>query len=224
MCVGVVPRQPPDAHAVGDHAGDGVGVFGAWISRQYCRHRPRGGVLHWPEPHNRLVRNGEHACGEPSELGRSLAAVDAQNVGADGVGRDNPPPGLVPGNVRPSSSKVMSGKDGQVGFSRRARTAALISARSVMVSIIKGSTPASTPALPRQRGHRPLVEAQGAQGAKQRADGTDIAQRRSGRRPRRRRRRPGGQRHLPRWRHRRGAWALAPKVLAVITSQPASTY
>ena len=77
-----------NAYAVLDHAVDGFGVFGGLDVKDGVTV-----VVHVGEScvglhHNGLVRNGEHTYGESSELGRSLAAVNAQDVGADGVERD----------------------------------------------------------------------------------------------------------------------------------------
>ena len=65
--------------------------------------------------HNGLVGNGEHTCGESSELGRSLAAVDAQNVGTDGVERDGGDLGTRAQEGTAVFLKGHGGKDGQVG-------------------------------------------------------------------------------------------------------------
>ena len=66
-----------DAHAVGDHAGDGLGVFGGLDIKDGV-----AVVVHMGEScvglhHDGFVGDGEHACGKTAELGRSLAAVDA---------------------------------------------------------------------------------------------------------------------------------------------------
>ena len=49
--------------------------------------------------------------------------------------------GLVPKNVQPSSPKVMLARIGRSQLSLQARTAALVSSRSVMVSTITRSAP-----------------------------------------------------------------------------------
>ena len=66
-----------DAHAVLDHTGDGLGVLGCLDIKDGIAVIVHAGQSRIGLHHNGLVRNGEHACGEPSELGRSLAAVDA---------------------------------------------------------------------------------------------------------------------------------------------------
>ena len=65
--------------------------------------------------HNGLVGNGEHTRGESSELGWSLAAVDAQNVGADGIERDGGHLGARAQEGAAVFLKGHGGKDGQVG-------------------------------------------------------------------------------------------------------------
>ena len=104
-----------DAHAVGDHAGDGLGVLGCLDIKDGV-----AVVVHMGESriglhHNGFVGNGEHARGESSELGRSLAAVDAQNVGADGVERDGGDLGARSQEGATVFLKGHGGKDGQVG-------------------------------------------------------------------------------------------------------------
>ena len=104
-----------DAHAVGDHAGDGLGVFGGLDIKDGV-----AVVVHMGESciglhHNGLVGNGEHTCGEFSELGRSLTAVDAQNVGTDGVERDGGDLGTRAQEGTAVFLKGHGGKDGQVG-------------------------------------------------------------------------------------------------------------
>ena len=104
-----------DAHAVGDHAGDGLGVFGGLDIKDGV-----AVVVHMGESciglhHNGLVGNGEHTCGESSELGRSLAAVDAQNVGADSVERDGGHLGTRSQEGATVFLEGHGGKDGQVG-------------------------------------------------------------------------------------------------------------
>lgn len=133
-----------DAHAVFDHAGDGLGVFGCLDVKDGIAVIVHAGQSRIGLHHDGLVGDGEHASGEPSELGRSLAAVDAQTSAPMASSVMAATSGLVPRKVRPSSSKVMVAKTGRSEFSRQARTAALISARSVIVSIIKRSTPAAT--------------------------------------------------------------------------------
>ena len=104
-----------DAHAVGDHAGDGLGVFGGLDIKDGV-----AVVVHMGESciglyHNGLVGNGEHTRGESSELGRSLAAVDAQNVGSNGIERDGGNLGTRAQEGATVFLKGHGGKDGQVG-------------------------------------------------------------------------------------------------------------
>ena len=54
--------------------------------------------------------------------------------------------GVVPKNVLPSSANVMVTKAGRSEFSLTARSAALASARSAMVSMMKRSAPAAVAA------------------------------------------------------------------------------
>ena len=54
--------------------------------------------------------------------------------------------GVVPKNVRPSSANVIVTKAGKSEFSCTARSAALTSARSAMVSMMKRSAPAAVAA------------------------------------------------------------------------------
>ncbi len=117
MCVGVVPQQPPttltpsaimpataSAYSGGLDIKDGVAVV---------VHAGQSSVgLH----HDGLVRNGEHASGEPSELGRSRALqLIAQNVGADGIERDGGNLGTRAQEGATVFLKGHGGKDGQVG-------------------------------------------------------------------------------------------------------------
>ena len=135
-----------DAHAVLDHAGDGLGVFGGLDIKDGIAVVVHAGQSRVSLHHNGLVGNGEHTCGEPSELGRALAAVDTQNVGADGVERDGGDLGARSQEGATVFLKGHGGKDGQVGVLAAGEDGRLDLARSVMVSIIKRSTPASTPA------------------------------------------------------------------------------
>ena len=165
-----------DAHAVGDHAGDGVGVFGGLDIKDGI-----AVIVHVGESciglnHNGLVRNGEHACGEPSELGRSLAAVDAQNVGADGVERDGGHLGTRTQERATVFLKGHGGKDGQVGVLAAGEDGRLdlgkvghgLDNKEVHARVDAGAHFLGKEVIG-------LVEAQGAQGAKQCADGADIA-------------------------------------------------
>ena len=104
-----------DAHAVGDYAGDGLGVLGCLDIKDGIAVIVHVGESRVGLHHNGLVGNGEHTCGESSKLGRSLAAVDAQNVGTDSVERDG-------GHLRTRTQERATvfleghgGKDGQVG-------------------------------------------------------------------------------------------------------------
>ena len=105
-----------DAHAVLNHAGDGLGVFGCLDVKDGVAVVVHAGQSRVGLHHNGLVRNGEHASGEPSELGRSLAAVDAQNVGADGIERDGGNLGARAQEGAAVFLKGHGGKDGQVGI------------------------------------------------------------------------------------------------------------
>ena len=103
-----------DAHAVLDHAGDGLGVLGCLDIKDGIAVIVHVGQSRIGLHHNGLVGNGEHARSESSELGRSLAAVDAQNVGADGVKRDG---GYLGARAQEGATvflKGHGGKDGQV--------------------------------------------------------------------------------------------------------------
>ena len=66
-----------DAHAVLNHAGDGLGVFGCLDVKDGIAVIVHAGQSRIGLHHNGLVGDGEHTRGESSELGRSLAAVDA---------------------------------------------------------------------------------------------------------------------------------------------------
>ena len=104
-----------DAHAVGDHAGDGLGVLGCLDIKDGVAVIVHVGESRIGLHHNGFVGNGEHTRGESSELGRSLAAVDAQNVGADGIERDGGNLGTRAQEGAAVLLKGHGGKDGQVG-------------------------------------------------------------------------------------------------------------
>ena len=104
-----------DAHAVLDHAGDGLGVFGGLDIKDGVAIVVHVGQSRIGLYHNGLVGDGEHAGGESSKLGRSLAAVDAQNVGADGVEGDGGDLGARAQEGATVFLKGHGGKDGQVG-------------------------------------------------------------------------------------------------------------
>ena len=125
--------------------------------------------------HNGLVRNGEHTCGEPSELGRALAAVDAQDVGADGVEGDGGDLGARAQEGATVFLKGHGGKDGQVrilaaGEDRRLDLGQV--GHSLDNKEVHTRGDAGAHFLGKEVVG--LVEAQGTQGAKQRADGADV--------------------------------------------------
>ena len=126
--------------------------------------------------HNGLVGNGEHARGESSELGRSLAAVDAQDVGADGVEGDGGDLGARAQEGATVFLKGHGGKDGQVGVLAAGEDRRL-DLGQVGHSLDNKEVHARSDAGAHFLGKEVigLVEAQGAQGAKQGADGADIA-------------------------------------------------
>ena len=165
-----------DAHTILDHTGDGHGVL-----RRLDIKDGVAVVVHAGESciglhHNGLVGNGDHTCGESSELGRSLAAVDAQNVGADGVERDGGHLGARAQERAAVFLKGHGGKDGQVGILAAGEDGRLdlgkvghgLDNKEVHARIDAGAHFLGKEVIG-------LVEAQGAQGAKQRADGADIA-------------------------------------------------
>ena len=104
-----------DAHAVLNHAGDGLGVLGCLDIKDGIAVIVHAGQTRIGLHHNGLVGDGEHTRGEPSELGRALAAVDAQNVGADSVERDGGDLGARSQERATVFLKGHGGKDGQVG-------------------------------------------------------------------------------------------------------------
>ena len=165
-----------DVHAVLNHAGDGFGVFGGLDVKDGITVVVHVGQSRIGLHHNGFVRNGEHTCGEPSELGRSLAAVDAQNVGADGVERDGGHLGTRAQERATVFLKGHGGKDGQVGV-----LAAGEDGRLDLGKVGHGLDNKEVHTRGDAGAHFlgkevvGLVEAQGTQGAQQRADGADIA-------------------------------------------------
>lgn len=165
-----------DAHTVGDHAGDGLGVFGGLDIKDGVAVVVYMGESCISLHHNGLVGNGEHTCGESSELGRSLAAVDAQNVGTDGVERDGGHLGTRTQEGATVFLKGHGGKDGQVGVLAAGEDSRL-DLGQVGHGLDNKEVHARIDACAHFLGKEVvgLVGAQGAQGAKQRADGADIA-------------------------------------------------
>ena len=105
-----------DAHAVLDHTGNGLGVLGSLDVKDGIAVVVHAGQSRIGLHHNGLVGDGEHTRGESSELGRALAAVDAQDVGADGVERDGGHLGARAQEGAAVFLKGHGGKDGQVGI------------------------------------------------------------------------------------------------------------
>ena len=165
-----------DAHAVLNHAGDGLGVFGCLDVKDGIAVIVHVGQSRIGLHHNGLVGDGEHACGEPSELGRSLAAVDTQNVGADGVERNGGHLGTRAQERATVFLKGHGGKDGQVGVLAAGEDGRLDLGK-VGHGLNNKEVHARVDASAHFLGKEVigLVEAQGAQGAKQRADGADVA-------------------------------------------------
>ena len=165
-----------DAHAVFDHAGYGLGVFGGLDVEDGVAVIVHAGQSRIGLHHNGLVRNGEHTRGESSELGRALAAVDAQNVGADGVEGDG---GDLGARAQEGASVFLEGhggKDGQVGVLAAGEDGRLdlgkvghgFDNKEVHARIDAGAHFLGKEVVG-------LVKAEGAQGAQQRADWADIA-------------------------------------------------
>ena len=147
MCVGVVPQQPPTTLTPSSIMPATASAYsGAWMSKTVLpSSSTRGSPAFACTMTGLSVTVSMRAASPRSSAGpwlqlipRTSAPIASSVIAATS--------GLVPKKVRPSSSKVMVAKTGRSEFSRQARTAALISARSVMVSIIKRSTPAATPA------------------------------------------------------------------------------
>ena len=165
-----------DAHAVLDHAGDGFGVLGRLDVKDGVAVIVHAGQSRIGLHHDGLVGDGEHARGESSELGRTLAAVDAQDIGADGVERDGGDFGARAQEGAAVFLKGHGGKDGQVGVLAAGEDCRLdlgqvghgldnkeVNARSDAGAHLLGKEVVG------------LVKAEGAQGAQQRADGADVA-------------------------------------------------
>ena len=165
-----------DAHAVGDHAGDGLGVFGGLDVKDGVTVVVHVGESRVGLHHNGLVGNGEHACGEPSELGRSLAAVDAQDVGADGVERDSGNLGTRAQEGTAVLLKGHGGKDGQLGVLAAGKDRRLDLGK-IRHGLDNKEVHTRVDASAHFLGKEVigLVEAEGTQGAKQRTDGADVA-------------------------------------------------
>ena len=125
--------------------------------------------------HNGLIGNGEHTCGESSELGRSLAAVDAQNVGADGIERDGGDLGARAQEGAAVFLEGHGGKDGQVGVLAAGEDRRL-DLGQVGHSLDNKEVHTRGDACAHFLGKEVvgLVKAEGTQGAKQRADGADV--------------------------------------------------
>ena len=173
--------------------------------------------------HNGLVRNGEHASGESSELGRSLAAVDAQNVGVDSVERDGGDLGARSQEGTAVFLEGHGGKDGQVGVLAAGEDGCLDLGQvghSLDNKEVHARIDAGTHFLGKEV--ISLVEAEGTQRAKQRADGTDVTGDVAGAAARAQA--TAAAKTSATVAAPSSLCALAPKVLAVITSQPASTY
>ena len=165
-----------DAHAVLDHAGDGLGVLGCLEIKDGIAVIVHAGQSCIGLHHNGLVGDGEHTRGESSEFGRSLAAVDAQNVGADGVERDGGHLGACAQEGATVFLKGHGGKDGQVGVFAAGEDGRLDLGQvghGLDNKEVHTRGDASAHLLGKEVVG--LVEAEGAQGAKQRTDGADVA-------------------------------------------------
>ena len=165
-----------DAHAVLNHAGDGLGVFGCMDIKDGIAVIVHAGQSRIGLHHNGLVGDGEHASGEPSELGRSLAAVDAQNVGADGIERDGGNLGTRAQEGATVFLKGHGGKDGQVGVLATGEDGSLDLGKvghGLDNKEVHTRGDASAHLLGKEVVG--LVKAEGAQGAKQCTDGADVA-------------------------------------------------
>ena len=165
-----------DAHAVLNHAGDGLGVFGCLDVKDGIAVIVHAGQSRVGLHHNGLVGDGEHTRGESSELGRALAAVDAQDVGADGVEGDGGHFGTRAQERATVFLKGHGGKDGQVGVLTAGEDGRLDLGK-VGHGLDNKEVHARVDASAHFLGKEVigLVEAESAQGAKQRADGADIA-------------------------------------------------
>lgn len=165
-----------DAHTVLDHAGDGLSVLGCLDIKDGIAVIVNVGQSRIGLHHNGLVGDGEHTRGESSELGRALAAVDAQDVGADGVEGDGGDLGARAQEGATVFLKGHGGKDGQVGVLAAGEDCRLdlgkvghgldnkeVHTRSDAGAHLLGKEVVG------------LVKAEGAQGAQQGADGADVA-------------------------------------------------
>ena len=165
-----------NTHAVLDHAGDGLGVFGCLDVKDGVAVVVHAGQSRVCLHHDGLIGDGEHARGESSELGRALAAVDAQDIGADSVEGDGGDLGARAQEGAAVFLKSHGGKDGQVGVLAAGEDRRLdlgqvghgldnkeVDARSDAGAYFLGKEVVG------------LVKAEGAQGAQQRADGADVA-------------------------------------------------
>ena len=165
-----------DAHAVGDYAGDGLGVFGCLDVKDGIAVIVHAGQSRIGLHHNGLVGDGEHTRGESSELGRALAAVDAQDVGADGVEGDGGHFGTRAQERATIFLKGHGGKDGQVGVLAAGEDGSLdlgkvghgLDNKEVDARVDAGAHFLGKEVIG-------LVEAESTQGAKQRAYGADVA-------------------------------------------------
>ena len=165
-----------DAHAILDHAGDGRGVLGRLDIKDGVAVVVHAGQSCVGLHHDGLVGNGEHACSESPELGRALAAVDAQDIGADGIEGDGGNLGTRAQEGATVFLKGHGGKDGQVGVLAAGEDGRLdlgkvghgLDNKEVHARIDAGAHFLGKEVIG-------LVEAEGAQGAKQRTDGADVA-------------------------------------------------
>ena len=164
-----------DAHAVLNHAGDGLGVFGCLDIKDGIAVIVHVGQSRIGLHHNGLVGDGEHARGESSELGRALAAVDAQDVGADGVEGDGGHLGARAQEGATVFLKGHGGKDGQVGVLEAGEDGRLdLGKVGHGLDNKEVHTRGDAGAYFLGKEVIGLVEAEGTQGAKQRADGADV--------------------------------------------------
>ena len=165
-----------DAHAILDHAGDGRGVLGRLDIKDGVAVVVHAGQSCVGLHHDGLVGNGEHACSESPELGRALAAVDAQDIGADGIERDGGNLGTRAQEGATVFLKGHGGKDGQVGVLAAGEDGRL-DLGQVGHSLDNKEVHTRGDAGAHFLGKEVigLVEAEGTQGAKQRADGADVA-------------------------------------------------
>ena len=165
-----------NTHAVLDHAGDGLGVFGCLDVKDGVAVVVHAGQSRVCLHHDGLIGDGEHARGESSEFGRALAAVDTQDIGADSVERDGGDFGARAQEGAAVFLKSHGGKDRQVGVLAAGEDGRLdlgqvghgldnkeVDARSDTGAYLLGKEVVG------------LVKAEGAQGTQQGADGADVA-------------------------------------------------